>query len=226
MQRVVLALVLASTFVVLSAQPVEAQSRAVQPRAAQPPAAELSQWETATLVRLMNLLEVELTRRSRTGDLVALRRQLAPAGTRQPSSGDARVQTERQDDLPRGTVEGGFSQFIASFENVSVSTTGLYASVSGRFHAHAEVFAAFNRVDDLRVTQLGAQFRASPRRWLARPAFRVGMMYSDGVDHDVNATGGFGVRVGRQYGGSFSADFTSVEGILLSIVHVGGYIGF
>ena len=79
MRRVLLALVLASTFALLSVESVAAQSRAVQSPAAQPAAVELSGWETATLLRLLNLVEAELARRSASGDITALRRQLGPA---------------------------------------------------------------------------------------------------------------------------------------------------
>ena len=94
-RHVLLALVLASVFALLSVESVAAQSRAVQPPAVQSPTIELSGWETATLLRLQDLVDAELARRRASGDVAALRRQLGPTWAQrrqwptQPSFGDA-----------------------------------------------------------------------------------------------------------------------------------------
>ena len=74
MRRVLLALVSALILVPLSVESATAQSEA-----SQPPAVELSGWETPILFELLDLLEAEISRRSASGDLAALGRQLGSA---------------------------------------------------------------------------------------------------------------------------------------------------
>ena len=46
------------------------------------------------------------------------------------------------------------------------------------------------------------------------------------VDGETRVSGGFAVHFGRQAGGLISADYASIDGVLVGIVHVGGYVGF
>ncbi len=143
---------------------------------------------------------------------------------------------QQQQELPRGTIEGGLSTLVASASvgglSASVSTDGLYLAGAGRIHDRVEVFGAFNRyglggfgeVGSGRLFQFGAQYRLGPNRWIARPALRGGVMTSAEDGHYVS--GGFSIRIGRRFGGVLSADYTSTEGILISVVHLGAYMGF
>ncbi|MCY4509763.1 MAG: hypothetical protein OXG35_22775 [Acidobacteria bacterium] len=133
------------------------------------------------------------------------------------------VPAEAQEELPRGTVEGGLSQFGVSIAGISFTHTGFYAGATGRFHDRGEVFGAFSQIEGQSFAQAGAQLRLGPDHWIARPGARGGILYADG---GTRVTGGFAVRVGRQYGGLWSADYTTVEGLLVRVVHIGGYYGF
>ena len=137
------------------------------------------------------------------------------------------AQAQQQDELPRGFIEGGYSRLrgSVSFEGISVSASvnGFYFGGSGRVHDRVEIFGALNRFSGSNGMQFGSQFRLGPSRWVARPAVRAGIVYGDG---DADVTGGFALRVGRQVGGIVSADYSYVEGVLITLIHVGGYVGF
>ena len=96
MRHVFLSLVLAPVLVLGSVQSGAAQSQETQPTRAQPRSVELSEWETATLLRLQELVEAELARRTRTGDIEALRGQVTPTSPqrRQPRQTRRRVRSQ------------------------------------------------------------------------------------------------------------------------------------
>ena len=138
---------------------------------------------------------------------------------------------QQQEELPRGTIEGGYSSFSAgtSAEGVSVSISidGFYVGGSGRVHERLDIYGAWNRFsvggDSGNITQIGTQFRLGPVRWIARPSLRGGIMASEG---DIRTGAGFAMHFGRRAGGLISADFTSIDGVVVSIFRVGGYVGF
>ena len=80
MMRFVLLVVVVSVF-------VSGGSVAAQSPSGRSPAVELSVWDTATLLRLRDLLEVEIARRGASGDLAALQDRLQPALTPPSASG-------------------------------------------------------------------------------------------------------------------------------------------
>ena len=125
-RRVLLGLVLASTFVLLSVESVAAQSRAIQPPAAQPAPVELSGWETATLLRLLDLIEAELARRRASGDIAALRRQLEPASAPRRQASPTQPSF---DDAPRrrsmGRTWGGVGLMVAGLLLVQQKCDGI-----------------------------------------------------------------------------------------------------
>ena len=138
---------------------------------------------------------------------------------------------QQAEELPPAAIEGGFSRLNANVAaegiSLSVAVDGWYFAGSVSAHERVAIYGAFNRHGAFGTSgntiQAGGQFRLGPGRWIARPSLRAGIFLSDG---DTRAGGGFALHIGRRAGGVLSADYTSVDGVLVAIIHVGGYIGF
>ena len=128
------------------------------------------------------------------------------------------------------TVEGGGAGFgeatQTAFGTVSAGVGGGYGGVSVAIPNATwfqPYFAANGFSEVGGVGQAGANFRLGPAEWLARPVFRAGVAWGSDT---ARATGGGGVYVGRDFGGLFTADVGSSEGITFSVVHIGAYFSF
>ena len=96
MRHVLLSLVLAPVLVLGSVQSGAAQSQETQLTRVQPRSVELSEWETATLLRLQELVEAELARRTRTSDIEALRGHVTPTSPQRRGPREPRLRVRSQ----------------------------------------------------------------------------------------------------------------------------------
>ena len=135
MMRLVLLVVVVAVFV--SGGSVAAQSPDVRS-----PAVELSEWDTATLLRLRDLLEAEIARRGASGDLAALRDRLQPGATPPRAGGapavpDASVGLGRSRSALRTWAASGSRSAASRSSGSGATACGSTTRVSGRLHGGA-----------------------------------------------------------------------------------------
>lgn len=118
-------------------------------------------------------------------------------------------------------VAAGSTGVGACSGNLCISGGGGY--VEGRVAGgRAGGYVGMNFVEGGSNTAGGLHLRLGPDAWLARPALRAGILKGD----DWFGTGGFGVDVGRAFGGQFTVDWTGRGGVTFALVHLGGYYRF
>lgn len=124
----------------------------------------------------------------------------------------------------RGIVEGGLSGLGAANDYIAVGVGGIYAGAVVRAAGPLAVYANLNYYPDVDDGngQVGAEVRLGSPYWIVRPSIRAGLLQGSASF----LSGGFGLTMGRRFGGRFVVDGTYRSGISFAVVHLGGYVGF